>query len=506
MTGEAAVHVLSHPVAGALPALAPRAGEVEPRLIEAFLPSAATDRLRLPGALAVTTGQQPGLFGGPMYVVHKALAAAAVARELEQAWQRPVVPVFWMAGDDHDWAEATRTAWWTAEGDVVQWSLSPRPDGAPQLPMASEPVPAAARAARDRLAEDLPAGQDRDRAIAWIDRHWQPDRTLQAAFVGAVGELLADRGVACLDATAGPLKRAQTPLIMAALEQASSLDATLATVDDAGTGIGAGDGATLVFYVGAAGRDRLIADGDRFRTRRGGEQFTRAEIFGLLDQHPERFSANVLLRPVVEAALLPTVAYVAGPGELRYLSRQASLLYPPLGVTAQPPIPRWGGTVIDAVSTRLLGRLDLTAEQLLADDGTLGRAVLRRDLAPEIPAAIARLRDSIDETATDLGRVGQLIDPVLARAIESRRRRLGFVAEDLERLMERHLRKRDDIAYAQYRRLRQRLRPLDQPQERVIGVAAALGRWGDRWLDAATVAADSWARDFVPRMIGEESR
>jgi len=279
-------------VTGDVPVLAARDGAMAATLGDAFVASPAASRLREPGALAVTTGQQPGLFGGPMYVVHKALAAAALARELEAAWQRPVIPVFWMAGDDHDWAEATRTAWWTAEGDVVSWALGARDDAAPQLPMSREPLPAEARAARERLAEDLPAGADRDRTIAWIDRHWHTGATLQEAFAGGMAELLGGRGVACLDATAPALKAAECDLIRAALERSGELDAALAALGDAGTGITAGDGATLVFIVGSAGRDRLIADGEAFVTRRGGERFTRAELLALLDAEPERFSGQ----------------------------------------------------------------------------------------------------------------------------------------------------------------------------------------------------------------------
>lgn len=495
----ASLRILSHPVAGRVPPLGRRDGAIDASLLAAFAPGGAAERLAVPEALAVTTGQQPGLFGGPMYVVHKALAARALARELERAWGRPVVPVFWLAGDDHDWTEATRTAWWTREGEVVEWALPRRDDAAPQRPMSAEVLPDDVRLARERLADDLPEGADRERTLDWIDRHWRPGVTVQAAYLAGLGELLAPLGVACLDATAPALKRAAAPLIRAALEHALRLDATIAAAGDVGTGIAAGEGATLVFIEASAGRDRLIADGDGFRARRGGESWSRAELLSLLDREPQRFSANVLLRPVLEASLLPTVAYVAGPGEYRYLTRQAAPLYPELGVAPQAPVPRWGGTVIDAVSERLLRRLELDADQVLHDDGTLGREVLRRDVAPRIPGALADLRAAIDQAAIELDRLGKSIDPVLARAIETRRHRMLHVAGDLERLMERHLRKRDDIAYAQYRRLRRRLRPLDQSQERLIGVAAALGMWGDRWLDAATAAADEWAADVVGR-------
>lgn len=497
------VRVVSHPVPGPMPTLAPREG-AHPSPADLLLPSAAADRLRLPGALAVTTGQQPGLFGGPMYVVHKALAARAVARCLERAWERPVVPVFWLAGDDHDWDEASHTAWWSREDEVVRWALPARDTNAPQEPMSAVPLPwPDVVAARERLAGDLPPGQARDAALAWIDRHWHRDATVHSAFTTAIAELLEPLGIACLDATAAPIKQAQRPLLRAALEQADQLDAALAALPAQDAWTGAGEGLTLVFLEASAGRDRLVLDGEAFRTRRSGEHFTRERLYALLETEPERFSANVLLRPVVEAALLPTVAYVAGPGEHRYLTRQAAALYPVLEVTPQPPVPRWGGSVVDAVTDRLLDRLELDAEAVLEDQGPLGRLMVRRDLDPAIPAAMATLTGAIDAASAALQQTGREIDPVLERAIESRRRRLQFVATDLERLMERHHKKRDGIIWRQYQRVRTRLLPLDTRQERVIGVAAALGTWGEGWLAAAAAAADAWAAATLP--LGEPS-
>ena len=99
------------PRAGGLDAAAGRRRSCRPSTRDAQL-----QRLRQPGALAVTTGQQPGLFTGPLYTVHKALSAAALARVLEARWNRPVVPVFWLAGDDHDFAEASTASWIAADG------------------------------------------------------------------------------------------------------------------------------------------------------------------------------------------------------------------------------------------------------------------------------------------------------------------------------------------------------------------------------------------------------
>ena len=108
---------------------APRPGVMDPALGAAFVASPTRDtelaRLEQPGALAITTGQQPGLFTGPLYTVHKALSALALARVLEARWSRPVVPVFWLAGDDHDFAEASSASWLAADGSLATVSLPP---------------------------------------------------------------------------------------------------------------------------------------------------------------------------------------------------------------------------------------------------------------------------------------------------------------------------------------------------------------------------------------------
>ncbi|MES2306463.1 MAG: bacillithiol biosynthesis cysteine-adding enzyme BshC [Gemmatimonadota bacterium] len=490
------MRVFSHPVIPGA-AIAPRAATwsdlLTPALLQVPGTEAAIAALHAPGALVVTTGQQPGLFGGPLYTVHKALGAAALAAELSARWKRPVVPLFWLAGDDHDFAEASTASWLDADGALQEWHLAPRDAAAPQRSMAREPLPAEILSGLRTLEQSLPGGEERDATLTWLRRHYVPGHTLHSAYAGAIAELLAPWGILCIDPTGTAFKRAQVPLLTRALERASELDAALAALPDAGTGIAAGEGATLVFYEHESGRDRLLVDGDGFRGRRTGVHFTRDTLLAELAAYPERWSANVLLRPVVEAALLPTVAYVAGPGEYRYLTRQAATLYPLLDVAPQVPVPRWTGTVVEPWAERLLDRLGLSLEALLDDDGAVGRGILRRDLPDEIPMALGQLRDAIAATTSTLTSAGRKIDAVLDRAIASRQRRLSQVADDLERVLERHLRKRGDIAYAQYLRLRNALRPRGAPQERVLSVPSLLARHGTGWLEGVRAAATVWA-------------
>lgn len=483
---------------GAIPPLAPRAAHWDEGLLPAIIatPGAAEPlaRLRAPGALIITTGQQPGLFTGPLYTIHKALAAAALARRLEEEWRRPVVALLWVAGDDHDWTEASNASWLDAEGRLVHWSLPARGATAPQRSMCREPMPPEVDTGLRLLEASLPGGAERDETMAWLRRHYRTGQTLHSAAAAALAELLAPSNVLVFDPTHPAMKRAQAPLLAAALAQAAELDQVLSALPPLPGGVAVGGGATLVFLETTAGRERLMLDGARFHTRRSGESFTHHEVEGLLSQSPERFSPNALLRPVVEAALLPTVGYVGGPGELRYLHQQASALYQPFGVWRQPPVPRWSGTVVEPWVDRLLARLGVSLEELLADDnGALGRTILRRDFPPEVQASLVALRTEVGRQSAALRTAGRTIDPVLDRAVEGRERKLAHVVEDLERLFERHLRRRGDIAWAQYQRLRVGLRPENAPQERVFTAATFRARHGDAWLAALRASTDAWA-------------
>lgn len=483
------MRIASHPL-GALPSLTPRQASWNPELNDAL---SRVPAVLGPDALVVTTGQQPGLFTGPIYTVHKALAAAALARELSERWRRPVVPVFWVAGDDADFAEASHASWLAADETIVEWRLPERAATAPQRAMSQEALPPVIATGLAELERTLPAGVARDSTMQWLRRHYVAGATLHRAAFGALAELLEGAGPVCIDPTHPTFKRAQAPLLRRALHRARELDDAVAAQGDVHTGIAAGQGATLVLLDTPGGRERLMFDDAGFRTRRSGLRFSAAALDALLDREPERFSANVLLRPVIESALLPTVAYVAGPAEYRYLTAQSSVLYPLLDVERQRPVPRWSGTVIPHWADRLRQRLGLTEAEILGDTDAVGSALLIQDYPPEIRMALDTLRQQLRESGSTIRVGAPRVDPVLSRAMDGRLRRLDQVTDDIERVLQRHLRKRADTAYAQWARLRTVVRPRSEPQERVFTAATFLGRDGNAWMDAVIDETRAWA-------------
>ncbi len=481
------MRIVPTPIAAAPSWPSEQPGGFDPRLLPALIAGPGQDALRArlaePGALVVTTGQQPALFTGPLYAVHKALSAAALARVLSEQWKRPVVPLFWVAGDDHDYAEANHASWLRADGALHVETLPDRPASAALRPMSREPLGAGATTALAALTADLLQYENHEPVVAWLGAHFRPDATVAAASGAALAELLAPLGVLCLDGAHPVLKAQAAPVVRRALEDAAGLETALVgragELRSAGrdAGVLVGDGATLVMLENGQGRDRLILRNGGFATRHAGERHSLDDLVALLAAAPERFSANVLLRPVIERAVLPTVAYVAGPGELRYLALAAAV-YQRLGLSPQRPVPRWSGMLVEPRVDRVLGKYGASLEELLAPGDRLEARVAREHLPAAALAAIAALRADNAREYAALEAIAADIDPTLVRPIQGLRSRALGGVDKAEKKLVQHLKRRFDTETTQIRRARTAVLPGGRPQERVLTVAPFLARYG----------------------------
>jgi bacillithiol biosynthesis cysteine-adding enzyme BshC len=489
------------PLADTLPQVSPRPpGSLAPGLEDAFRKASGLDgqlaRLRAPNALVVTTGQQPGLFTGPLYTLYKALSAAALAALLEERWGRPVVPLFWLANDDHDYAEARDTAWLDAEGGLVRRALADRPADAPLTPMYRLALGADVEGVLDEFERSVAPLPYVEGTMDWLRRHYRPGRSLGQAFGDALAELVAPFGVLCLDITHPAVKRAAAPHLLRALDGATALDEGLArhAAELAAAGrpapVTTGEGAALVFVEDEVGRDRLVIADGAFVARRAGRRFDRAELARIAEREPSRLSPNVLLRPVIESALLPTVAYVAGPGELAYLPL-ARPLYEWLEIPAQTPMPRWSGMIVEPRVDRVLDKHESTIEELLAGQ-TLEKRVVRAALPPELRDAAERLGHAIDADYQVIRRSAVAIDPTLDRPIDRFRHQAIEGLDQAVGKVERHLRRRQATELAQITRARTAVQPDGRPQERVLGPAGFLARYGPGFADTVASGIREW--------------
>jgi bacillithiol synthase len=495
------LRIVPTPLALTIEFPAPREGSFDPALMEAIVPSPAREsalaRLRLPGAVAVTTGQQPGLLTGPLYTIYKALSSAALARILERQWQRPVVPVFWVAGDDHDFAEASRASWIASDGMLRTVTLPPRPPEAPLTPMYREQLGPGIDDVMGTLAADLPPSEFREWTLEWLRRHYRPAATVAHSFAGALAELVAPAGVVCLDSTHPIVKRSAARHLVRALGLARELDRDLqdrveelrlAGVDP---GVPVGDGATLVMLEGAQGRDRLVLSEGGFMTRRGREEFSLDALQRLAAAEPERLSPNVLLRPVIESALLPTVAYVSGPGELSYLALTPPI-YQRMRIPRQLALPRWSGILIDPRVDRVLQKFNLDVSDLLEEQGTLEGRLVRSQLPDEAVRALAMLRSAIESGYDALASSAAEIDPTLTRPVLGTKNQALAGIQDTEKKLVQHLKRRQEIELGQIAKARALILPDNKPQERVLTIAPFLARYGPSLIPEVSDVIEAW--------------
>jgi len=479
-----------------------RAQEIDPNLAPAFTAHGEAEanlaRIFQEGAVCVTTGQQPGLLTGPLYTIYKALSAAALASVMQNVLQRPVVPVFWVAGDDHDFAEGNHLHLLTMANTVERVTLRERAQEAPQLPLYVEKLGTDIGHVLEAVARETPETEYKSEIIDWAERHYQPEADMASAFAGALAELLGRHGIVVFDPTHPAAKNVMARWHLHAIEKASEIDSALTDrareLESEGVPIpiGVGDGATTVMIESRLGRDRLVMNEDGFAARRSGECWSLDELREVARSDPQRLSANVLLRPVVEAATIPTLAYVAGPGELNYLP-QTDPIYEALGVEPQARIARWGGRMVEARVAKVLDKYGIPADDLNAPEGQLEGRLVRDEMPGDAAVAIERLRSVIDTEYERLAAAASGIDSTLRKPVLSAGHNAVRSVADVEKRIVSQLKKQNDIVVQQLAKARLSLFPFGKPQERILNIVPYLIRYGSPFLDSAMDCCIEWS-------------
>lgn len=451
----------------------------------AFDPSGAAaerlDRVAAADGIVVTTGQQPGLFGGPLYTLLKAMSALTLADRIERETGIPTAPVFWAATDDADFAEAS----WTAvalEGAVKRLSMARH--GQDGLVMAEMPLGDTSEQFERLVAAAGSAshGQFLERVAA----AYQPDATVGGAYLSLLRSLLEPHGIAVLDAWHPATRAAGRPTLIEALRRASAVDEALAlrmvAIERAG------------FRAQVARVPRLSLV---FRSTAGvKERVPIQQALDVAERSDAVLSANVLLRPVVERRIMPTVAYVGGPGEVAYFA-QVSAVAESLGVLAPLAVPRWSATVVEPSVDRRLGRLGMVLDDLRVPHDAERRLGDRAMPSP--------LREALDGLRDDLGkRLGAITTASAAadhlvpeRVIEGARHQMLHRVDRLERRLRAAARGRHVDAVSDLAAARAALFPEGHRQERRLNPVPMLARHGDLLLAQLKAGAAMHAGTLV---------
>ena len=442
----------------------------------------AAERLRRfvdEGGAMVTTGQQAGLFTGPLYTIHKILSAVRLAQALEERLGIIVLPVFWAASEDHDFAEVNHAFAVDAEGELrrVQVAASTRVS----VPMSEMRLGDDVTAAIEGFARGISGDGDAAGPLALLRDAYRPGATVADAFRAAVVALFADFDLLVTDAADPALKAASADVLLAELANAGEHERLIArqtaALGAAGytTQVTLVDGATNVFWHGPAGRERLYRDGGGFEAKEARRHFTLDELRGILAADPRALSPNVFLRPVVESSVFPTLSYVGGPAETAYFA-QVRPLFAAFGIRAPVAFPRFGATIVPSEVADARARAGIGDDELRLPEHELWERVARRHMPAELWAKLDALRAALVDGFGEVMDVAGGIDANLDPAVGARRNRALLEVARSERTIVRHFKQRNAALHRAVRLVRNHLRPLGTPQERALTVFQYLAR------------------------------
>ncbi|MGA2965863.1 MAG: bacillithiol biosynthesis cysteine-adding enzyme BshC [Terriglobales bacterium] len=443
------------------------------------------ERLRR-GALAAVTGQQVGLFGGPLFSIFKALTAVKLAEEAT-AGGVDCVPIFWLATEDHDLAEVNHVALLAENGlpellTVESHGISDAPVGTVKFGPEISPVV-------ERAAALLGDSE----AATWLREAYRPGETLGSAFALLFARLFAEWGVILLDPAAKEFHELAKPLFRAAIERASELDEALL---GRGKALEASGYRQQVKVTAATTLLFAVQNGARTAVRRksngnngvfvgkgsgefavGEEHISGKELLDRITSAPENFSPNVLFRPVVQDFLLPTLVYTGGAAEVAYFA-QAAVVYEKLLGRVTPILPRFSATLVEAKPERILTRYRLGLPDVFLGPETLREAIAARSLPPELQARFSEAYASAEQTMAALRESIGKLDSTLIAAADSVRMTMWKQINRLHGRASRAELLRNEVVTSHADALSHALFPHKALQEREVAGVSFVARYG----------------------------
>ncbi|MCR3921947.1 MAG: bacillithiol biosynthesis cysteine-adding enzyme BshC [Firmicutes bacterium] len=444
---------------------------------------AQIQKLSDPRAVVVICGQQAGLLTGPLYTIYKALATVKLAAKLELELARPVVPVFWVASEDNDFSEANQCFVVDKEQRPAKLTLDLAHQGEPigHLALTVE----AGQSVLSAFAETVPESEFGPELMSWLDEARQSSATPAAWFVRIMTQLFAEAGLVIFDPLLEEARRLAAPLFAHAVQQRQEVQATLAAREEALHQAGyrlqvQREAESTLLMVMAERRTALLFREGQYTTRDGTLSFSESELAKIALTAPDSISPNVLLRPLVQDTLFPTVAVFLGPGETAYFA-QALALYPLFSIEPPLLLPRPGVTVIEPRLARYIKRYQLPQAALVTNLADYLDQVIKDSSDVDVDALFNQLRQQLAEEYEQLKSNLVQLNPQLGKLTDKNLQHLYSQVQYLQEKAEAEIKKKNEVTIRHFSALQEALRPFGKPQERVYNVFMYLAKYGPNW-------------------------
>ncbi len=446
------------------------------------------DLLRGNDSVAVLTGQQVGLFSGPLYTIYKALSAIKGSEFLNKNGVK-AVPIFWAATEDHDLVEVSTAYTLESSGSITAAQLGSRPEdtGKPVGDIAFDNT-------IDGLVDSLFAGMSRTEFSTGVKdllhSCYRDGTTYGSAFASLLSKLFDGYGLIVFDPSDPGAKKLASPIYAIAVERSADIGKSL--FDRSNELVSDGYHAQVLigkdhfplFWQSDEGVRRSIKRVDELTFKISGEGTTLSidEMLGRIETQPERFSPGVMLRPVVQDFLFPTICYFGGGAEIAYFA-QISEVYRILERPVTTILPRQSFTVVEAKHARAMKKYGFAFVDLFVGTENLWPELVERMIDPETPRVFSDVSENINTEVNRLDQQLSKIDPTLAEALAKRRRKIIYHIDALRRKFERVSIEKDETIKRQITSMHNSLLPNGGLQERTLNLSVFANLYGPQVLD-----------------------
>lgn len=444
------------------------------------------DMLRRPGSVAVVTGQQAGLFTGPLYTIHKALTVVKLARCLREQGLE-AAPVFWIASEDHDYDEVNHCRVIDREGRLNEIKYEAC-DRAPDIPVGRVKICDDIGEKIDEFLAQLPPSEFIPDLEADLRESYSPGRGFADGFASLLARLFRDYGVVLLDPLDEDLKHVAAPLYAQAIEKSGEIARALversADLERAGyhAQIHVSEDMVPVFVMDGGRRAAMIEHDETFTIKNSDRSFSKKDLVDLARRCPACFSPNVTLRPVAQDYLLPTAAYIGGPAEIAYFA-QLGAVYEILDRPRPCVLPRASITIVEGRHQKTMKKHGLTLADFFEGLHPAVTKVVEQGLDRDTANAFSETERVFKEQLNKLERVLRKSDATLAASLNRARQRVMHQIEHLRTRFVHTSARREETTYRQVERACTTLFPNKNLQERELNLYYFLSRYGRGLLD-----------------------
>ena len=433
----------------------------------------------------VVTGQQVGLFSGPLYTIYKALTVIKLTEYLNNNCDGEFVPFFWMASDDHDYVEINHIYLLNKNNHIETIEVS-GPSSDKKIPASKITLPSEIENCFHQLENATHHSEFKQEMVSILCDSYRSGRSFPEAFAVLMTQLFKSYGLIFVDASHPAIKTLgknvfyteiaeNSPSTNSVLKTSQKLNNKYHSQIQLHKGI-------LNLFIGENKRQTIqLADGD-FINKSTQQSYKRDELLALLEQKAELFSPNVILRPIYQDALLPTVAYVGGPGEIAYFS-QLKGVYESFGLSMPIIYPRKTLTIVEKKIERVLKSYHLKIQELWRNGDGLINEMIKKQIPGSIDKVINLIKSHLDQDFQSIKKEMIAFDPTLENPVNVTMGKMTQQVQYLEKKILQASKKKNEIVIQQFHKMKNNLYPNNILQERAFNIVPYLIKYGAGLID-----------------------